>query len=235
VDDSNYGFATAVAVNSFGSAVHSNSIGASFFLILKTQDLTPDVFTCPSSNATRGFQTSSVQNSGNFGGWGPTTGVGSIGNETIPDASYSYCNPFPSSTALSAGFKFNNTLSSDFALASDVNPGSQTINGLPGSVVTVSPTDPPAAGSGNIGQAFGNTINHKNQGQNVLYGDGHVEFQTTCWCGSYRTGGSSTVRDNIYTSGTQQTKGGTLPGDANGDGGQQAADQYDSVLLPTSN
>jgi len=235
VDDSNYGFATAVAVNSFSTAVHSNSIGASFFLILKTQDLTPDVFTCPSSNATRGFQTSSVQNSGNFGGWGPTTGVGSIGNETIPDVSYSYCNPFPSSSALAAGFKFNNTLSSDFALAADVNPGSQLINGAAGSVITVSPTDPPAAATtGGTGQAYGNTINHKNQGQNVLYGDGHVEFQTTCWCGSYRTGGASTVRDNIYTAGTQQTKGGTVPGDANGDSGQAPADQYDSVLLPAS-
>jgi len=239
VDTSATGFGTTTAVNSFSTSVNANSVGASFFLILKTQDLTPDVFTCPSSNATRGFQTTSVQNSGNFGGWGPLTAsnaspaVGS--SETIPDVSYSYCNPFPSSSALAAGFKFNNTLSSDFALAADVNPGSQLISGYAGSVITVGPTDPPAASSSNgVGQAYGNTINHKNQGQNVLYGDGHVEFQTTCWCGSYRTGGASTVRDNIYTAGTQQVAGGAVPGDKNGDTGQAPVDQYDSVLLPTS-
>jgi prepilin-type processing-associated H-X9-DG protein len=242
VDDTDFGFGTVTAVNSFSTAVGTNSIGGSFFLILKTQDLTPDVFTCPSSNATRGFQTTSIQNSANFGGWGPTTGANATASETIPDVSYSYCNPFPSSSALAAGFKFNNTLSSDFALAADVNPGSQLINGQPGSVITVNPTDPPAAAAaGSTGQAYGNSINHKNQGQNVLYGDGHVEFQTTCWCGSYRTGGASTVRDNIYTAGTQQVAGGTVPTltaaggkGGGGDSNEQPLDQYDSVLLPTS-
>jgi len=138
---------------------------------------------------------------------------------------------------LSAGFKFNNTLSSDFALAADVNPGTQIISGFgPFGPTSVGPTDPPAAASSApVGQAFGNTINHKNQGQNVLYGDGHVEFQTTCWCGSYRTGGASTVRDNIYTAGTVQTSGGTPAGNTNSDAGQAPWDQYDSVLLPTSN
>jgi prepilin-type N-terminal cleavage/methylation domain-containing protein/prepilin-type processing-associated H-X9-DG protein len=239
IDGSDFGFGTVTASNSFSTSVNPNSVGASFFLILKTQDLTPDVFTCPSSNATRGFQNTSIQNSSNFGGWGPTSAANATSSETIPDVSYSYCNPFPSATALSAGFKFNNTLSSDFALAADVNPGSQSISGNNGSVITVGPTDPPAAQSNGAGQAFGNTINHKNQGQNVLYGDGHVEFQTTCWCGSYRTGGASTVRDNIYTNGTGQTAGsnggGKVPSDANGDTNQAPQDQYDSVLLPSSN
>jgi prepilin-type N-terminal cleavage/methylation domain-containing protein/prepilin-type processing-associated H-X9-DG protein len=240
VDDTAFGFGTVAAVNSFSTAVNSNSIGASFFLILKTQDLTPDVFTCPSSNATRGFQTTSIQNSGNFGGWGPTSAAGASTDtsETIPDVSYSYCNAFPSSTALSAGFKFNNTLSSDFALAADVNPGTQVINGNGGSgqgPAAVGPTDPPAANSAAPwGQAFGNTINHKNQGQNVLYGDGHVEFQTSCWCGSYRTGNASTVRDNIYTAGSLIASGATVVGNKSNDA-QAPIDQYDSVLLPTSN
>ena len=33
--------------------------------------------------------------------------------------------------------------------------------------------------------------NHQRQGQNVLYGDGHAEFQQNPFCGS--------KRDNIYT------------------------------------
>ncbi len=218
------------SVNSFnGTLTGINNVGASFFLLLKTQDLTPEVFICPSSNGTRGFQTFSVQNSNNFGGWGPASSA-NVTVETIPDVTYSYCAGFPQAAALSGGFKFNNTLSSDFPLAADVNPGTQTINGITGgSPLTVAPTDAPAASAGPHGQAFGNTINHKNQGQNVLYGDGHVEFQTTCWVGSYRNTGSATVRDNIYTSGTDIAAG----------GGQSLTggplDAYDSVLLPTSN
>ena len=92
-----------------------NSASASLYLILKTQDLTPEVFICPSSNGTRGFQTFSVQNSNNFGGWGPSTSTGASG-ETIPDVTYSYAAGFPQAAALSAGFKFNNTLSSDYRL-----------------------------------------------------------------------------------------------------------------------
>lgn len=221
------------AVSSFGSGATApgfNNVGASMFLILKTQDLTPEVFVCPSSNGTRGFQTFSVQNSNNFGGWGASSISAANTVETIPDVTYSYCAGFPNQTALSAGFKFNNTLSSDFPLAADVNPGLQTINGQGGSPATNNPTDAPAASAaGSTGQAYGNTINHKNQGQNVLYGDGHVEFQTTCWCGAYRTAGTTT-RDNIYTAGTAQPSATPFSGAT-----AAPADLVDGVLLPTSN
>jgi len=240
-DTTNTGFSTGtVPLNSFGSSVStSNNVGASFFLCLKTQDLTPDVFVCPSSNGTRGFQTSSVQNSCNFGGWGPTSATG-VGAYSIPDCTYSYATPFPSTTALSAGFKWNNTLASDFAMASDVNPGTQSINGVTADPTKVNSTDPPAASTAGNGQAYGNSINHKQQGQNVLYGDGHVEFQTTCWCGSYRTGGTVTVRDNIFTTNKTSTPTGTTA-----DSGAAVTeattgvtlpyDNLDSVLVPNAN
>ena len=156
----------------------------------------------------------------------------SAGAETIPDVTYSYQNPFPSSDAVrwASGYKFNNKLSSDFALAADVNPGTQTIDGVIGSPATVKPNDPLVASSRErASQTFGNSINHKNQGQNVLYGDGHVEFQTTCWCGSCRGNASAAVRDNIYTNGTQSTAGGGFGVSA------LPRDPFDSVLLPTSN
>ncbi len=208
----------------------ANSIGGSFFLLLKTQDLTPAIFVCPSSNGSPGFRTFSVQNSNNFGGWGPAS-AGAARTQAIPDVTYSYGNPFPSREYFEriSGFKLNNTLSSDFALAADVNPGMQTLHGVKGSPASVNPGDPANAGSDGRGQAFGNSINHRNQGQNVLYGDGHVEFQTTCWCGSYRGPGDSAVRDNIYTNGAQTTAGGSFGTDA------PPKDLLDSVCLPTSN
>lgn len=242
VDLTNAGFSTAgTPLSSFGSSTTLNTVnnvGASFFLILKTQDLTPDVFICPSSNGNRGFQTSSVQNSNNFGGWGPTSAT-NVGSYSIPDCTYSYAVPFPTALALSTGFKWNNTLASDFAMASDVNPGSQTINSTPSTVAAVSATDPPAASSTGTGQAFGNSINHKSQGQNVLYGDGHVEFQTTEWCGSYRTGGTVTVRDNIFCASTGKTTGVAGTDNQAVPSGtavtSEPYDNLDSVLLPTAN
>ena len=59
---------------------------ASFFLILKTQEITADVFTCPSTQAERAYgpgQSTGVQDSSNF--------------PAIPqNLSYSYACPFPS-------------------------------------------------------------------------------------------------------------------------------------------
>ena len=207
----------------------ANSVGGSFFLLLKTQDLTPAIFICPSSNGTPGFRTFSVQHSNNFGGWGSAS-AGAARTETIPDVTYSYGNPFPSREYFKriSGFKFNTTLSSDFALAADANPGIQTLHGVKGSPASVNPGDPTDAGSNGRGQVFGNSVNHRNQGQNVLYGDGHVEFQTSCWCGPYRSE-IATSRDNIYTNGTQSTAGGSFGADA------MPQDPFDSVCLPTSN
>ncbi len=208
-DYSNIGFSIgAEPVSSFTTIArggpHGNSVGASFFLLLKTMDLSPETFICPSSNATRGFQTASVQDSSNFGGWNNTANLTDIhvpAGYAIPDCSYSYQNPFPSASALQAGFKWNNTISSDFAIAADVNPGKSGIAGRSGGVETVAPGAPQGADSNppDTCQYWGNSSNHKFQGQNVLYGDGHVEFQTTCFCGPFRTG-TLNYRDNIYTS-----------------------------------
>jgi prepilin-type N-terminal cleavage/methylation domain-containing protein/prepilin-type processing-associated H-X9-DG protein len=239
-DDSNTGFGTGgTPLNSFGSvSVSTDNVGMSFFLVLKTQDLTPDVFICPSSNGTRGFSTSSVQDSNNFGGWGPSSATNPApGNGySIPDCTYSYQNPFPSTTALSAGFKWNNTLASDFAMASDVNPGSQTINGGSANPGLVNATDPPAASSTSpYGQAFGNSFNHKNQGQNVLYGDGHVEFQTTCFCGSYRAVSGTSFRDNIFVP-YVNANAGTATSNykaASTSNSMIPYDNLDSILLPS--
>jgi prepilin-type processing-associated H-X9-DG protein len=53
-------------------------------------------------------------------------------------------------------------------------------------------------------QVKANSNNHNGDGQNVLYADGHAEFQTTCFAGTIITGNGSasfnpTYRDNIYT------------------------------------
>ena len=175
----NFGFNVGTSpIDSFDTknkTVLPNSVGASFFLLLKTQEIGPEVFICPSTEANRRFATSRVSASCNFGGWRNNH----LSDYETPDCSYSYAVPFPSKAAEKDGFVLTNTLSSDFALASDVNPGQSTYQSHIGNSTTVSPTDPQGPQPDGGGQYFGNSPNHKHQGQNVLYGDGHVEFQTT--------------------------------------------------------
>jgi prepilin-type processing-associated H-X9-DG protein len=68
----------------------------------------------------------------------------------------------------------------------------------------------------------GNSANHNHEGQNVGFGDGHVEWQATPLCGI--------DQDNIYTfgkSGKDADKGGEgINGSPIGPG--------DSVLLPSA-
>jgi prepilin-type processing-associated H-X9-DG protein len=110
----------------------------------------------------------------------------------------------------------NYTLTSDFAIAADMNPG-------PPGVVAVAPNSTRAQ------MAQANTRNHNGDGQNVLYADGHVEFQNTPFCGMLRGRTPATgYRDNVYTHGA-----GFAGAPGVGVMGA-AADPLDSVLLPWS-
>jgi len=187
--------------------VGENNVCSSLFLLLKTQDLTSEVFICPSSQGERDtFENKTSQDRSNF--------------TKIPDnLTYSYIVPFPSQEAMDAGFKLNYTLTSDFAIAGDMNPGDT--GGNPTDSVSKVTTQ-----SARKDMANGNSNNHNGDGQNVLYADGHVEFQNSPFCGMQR--GTSTTkgwRDNIYT-GIAAESGKSAKGGS-------PVDQLDSILLPT--
>src|SRR5205823_7079717 len=113
--------------------------------------------------------------------------------ERIPDnMTYSLATPFPSQAALSAGFRWKNTFNAEFALAADINPGTRGGSNPPNNVLG------PAHDAPQRQMMAANSNNHRNKGQNVVYGDGHVEFQTMPYCGALHDGG---FRDNIYTAG----------------------------------
>lgn len=189
--------------------VGGNNVVASLFLLLRTQDIGSEVFTCPSSNATKddfGGGSNTAQNRANF-------------SNLATNLSYSYANPFPTSTALGSGYKLNNSLSPDFAVASDINPGTTGTGNLVTAVRTASPSSQ---------MRFGNTNNHDRDGQNVLYGDGRVEFQQSPFVG--------VTRDNIFTrSDTTSSTGAANPTAFYTTSTITAspADANDSVLLPT--
>jgi prepilin-type processing-associated H-X9-DG protein len=74
----------------------------------------------------------------------------------------------------------------------------------------------------------GNSNNHQNEGQNVLYGDGHVEFSQSCLCGPLQGTGNNTYNDNIYTARTASGQTSYNPGNTtNG-----PFDNIDNILYP---
>ena len=153
----------------------ANDVSAALFLLLRTQDLTPNFFVCPSAPAGEPWD---------FGGKPPSQLSNFPGRQFL---SYSYANPYPSRAAIDAGLRFTTALAPDFALAADMNSGMQSLAG-------VKPTSPRP----HLEEV--NSRNHGGQGQNVLYADGHVEWADTVFCGMSRPlPGGGAERDNIYT------------------------------------
>jgi len=202
---------TSFAQTGAASPVGNNNVCASFFLVLKSQDLTSEVFICPSSQGERD----------NFGGF---TKDDRSNWTAIPlNLTYSYIVPFSTLTARNAGFKVNFTLSSDFAIAADMNPG--VAGGVPIDNVLR------ASNASRKDMADANTNNHNGDGQNVLYADGHVEFANSPYAGSPRSvAGATPPRDHIYTAGGIDDPTTTTGAVTGGKGPQH---QVDSYLLPT--
>jgi prepilin-type N-terminal cleavage/methylation domain-containing protein/prepilin-type processing-associated H-X9-DG protein len=153
-----------------------NNIPQAMFLLVRTQDMTTEVFTCPSGTAEKDLMDNSAATSrSNF------TGEGSNGTKVNKNLSYSFVNVYPSSTAIGVGYKtFITAFSSDFAVAADIAP----LSGGHADMIAI------VTNSQRSVVIKGNSKNHDSDGQNVLYADGHAEFQQTPLCG--------TQRDNIY-------------------------------------
>jgi prepilin-type N-terminal cleavage/methylation domain-containing protein/prepilin-type processing-associated H-X9-DG protein len=181
---------------------YSNNVPMALYLLLRTEDITSSVFVCPSSNATADV----------YGG-GTNTALNQVNFTNIQaNLSYSYACPYPDTNALGSGFKMVQGLEPTFAVAADINPGT---TGNSGNDNVLFPNTSSSAQQ----MQEGNSNNHGKQGQNVLYGDGHVEFQNNPFCG--------VDRDNIYT------RGGVTWGTTAQDLVSSPYTANDSVLLPT--
>jgi prepilin-type N-terminal cleavage/methylation domain-containing protein/prepilin-type processing-associated H-X9-DG protein len=150
----------------------NNDVTAALFMLLRTQDITSEVFTCPSSNAEKDL----------YGG-GTNAPINRTNFTSSKNLSYSYQNPYPGTQAIGAGFKFNNTLGAEFAICADINPGSAPFGS--------DDVDDPTSTSSAKDMKLANSNNHDKDGQNILYGDGHVAWESNPFVG--------VNRDNIYT------------------------------------
>jgi prepilin-type N-terminal cleavage/methylation domain-containing protein len=186
-----------------------NNVPQALFLLIRTEDMSPGVFVCPSSGATPDT----------YGGPG-STALNQINFTNISaNLSYSIQNPYADSNAQGSGFSWEyGKIDPGFAMAADINPGTNSAGSTACNVIAVTSS----SSSQDVMQ--GNSLNHQQTGQNVLYGDNSVQFQNTPFVGiDY---------DNIYT------RGGPSFGLAAGAPGEDLmASPYsanDSVLLPTS-
>ena len=156
--------------------VTNNDVSASLFLLLRNEQIGSEVFICPSSSAEKWDFGGGANTAQNWVNWNAQAGI-------IKNLSYSYQNPFASTTSVTYGWNLRNP-DSTYAIASDINPGRTVPNGSfnPATVLTNSP---------NSVMRQGNSTNHDQDGQNVLFGDGHADWQTNPFCG--------TQHDNIFT------------------------------------
>src|SRR5205809_8016997 len=126
-------------------------------------------------------------------------------------------NACPNAGVISATNKtwWTSNMGAEYAVAADLNPGT--------SPTATDNVFKPTATSSAKDMKLGNSNNHDKDGQNILYGDGHVSWESNPFVG--------VNRDNIYTAMTgsqtnQQENTGTV-------GKLGAYDANDSVLLPT--
>jgi prepilin-type N-terminal cleavage/methylation domain-containing protein len=146
------------------SAVEPNDVTASLWLLVRLKYATPNVFVCPSTDATP-QPVGDLQAQGNFA--------------SQQHLSYSYATPF----SVLPDYQLNgDRLRPEFAVMADMNPGIGDGSDVVG----------PDANTPVLQRSKGNSRNHKRAGQNVLFGNGIVEFKTSHYCGW--------GKDNIYTS-----------------------------------
>jgi len=199
----------ATAVDPFITLGTGNDVAQAMFLIIRTQDITSEVFTCPSNGQAQ---------KDTYGTAAGAAAVNKLSFSKKENLSYSMANPYPPKTTVDNGYKWNTTLSSEFAIAGDLNPGKS------GTTYDVNaPTD---ANSASSVMKKANSANHTGSGENLLYGDGHVSYEPNPFNG--------TKRDNVYTCGvanddTKTTS--TAACDANSDGANPKW-YGDSVLIP---
>lgn len=168
-----------------------NDMTATLFLLLRTYNLPSATFVCPSRQEFFPDRFDSTFAAGTIPN--ATRDPKKRSNFSSPfNLSYSVTNMFPPLKAVKMGWKWRSDANAGFAIMADLNPGER----YPGScVVTVSGlwggTGPQTPSDGEYFQRRANSRNHQRQGQNVLYADGHVTWNSTAFCGFNQ--------DNIYT------------------------------------
>jgi type II secretory pathway pseudopilin PulG len=161
----------ATAVDAFHGAVSPNDVTAPLWLLARNQKLPTKIFICPYSDVNE-FEVDlgDPSTQANF-------------TKYTKNLGYSYANPYPDDAAVAKGYKLTSKIGANFPVMADLNPG----------VSAQRKADPflPTPTSGASDMKYANSENHEREGENVLFGDGHVVYVLNPFCG--------VSQDNIYT------------------------------------
>jgi hypothetical protein len=159
-------------IGRYGDARPNNPAIAMYLLVRET-GATPDIFICPSTSHSPDRQ-GSPKNQMNFA--------------EEENLSYSIANPYPrTGVGVKAGYVWTTSAPPMLAIAADRCTGE---------------FDPTATANSpsNVLREM-RSHNHSQEGQNVLFANGHAEWAGTVWCGDQN--------DNVYTSAKVGASSGT--------------------------
>jgi prepilin-type N-terminal cleavage/methylation domain-containing protein len=150
------------------------TITASFYLLVKYAEVTPKSFICKGDTGVSEFEPGNNMDMTLLWDFGPTT-------EAASHCSYSLQQPY-------SQYALSTTSDPGMCIAADPNPW---LGDRDQSVFTGTGLGTFQLQGGKEYTKMGNTINHQDEGQNVLFLDSHVNFEGVSFCG--------VNEDNIYT------------------------------------
>jgi len=163
----------AYKLNADGSGGQA-SISSCFYLLVKYAEVTPKSFICKGDSGTSEFKLSNETNAGSL----EFIDCWDFGTEPLKHCSYTYHLPF-------GLYALTTSSEPGMAVAADRSPW---LDSPAATAKTISGFNP----TGTIDQQkYGNSISHQEDGQNVLFMDGHVYFEKRAFC--------AINDDNIFT------------------------------------
>jgi prepilin-type processing-associated H-X9-DG protein len=189
------------------STVAANDVTASLFLLVRNKHITDlNRFICPSSGDVAD-RISNPSLRSNF--------------RSGRNLSYGYASPF----SLVPEYRLNDTMPARCAILADKAPA-----GLEATLSTASSKSDPFQ----IRKL--NSMNHRGAGQNVLFADGSVRFETSPFCGVQKDSGVANWGDNIFSALAAKPLTQEVPHDQAGIYSTQSSPsyQYDSLLVPAA-
>jgi len=167
----------AFGLNKTDGSGGNATITSNLFLLVKFAEVTPKSFLCKGDSGVKEFKIGEFVNNKEL------IEVWDFGPNPREHCSYTYHYPFGA---------FALTTSSDpgMAVASDRSPWIEDCTGPPGETQNNGPVTFKFDGSA-LEQKEGNAITHQDDGQNVLFMDGHVKFEKRSFC--------AIDDDNIYS------------------------------------
>ncbi|MGE5294854.1 MAG: type II secretion system protein [Solirubrobacterales bacterium] len=193
------------------------TITSCFYLLVKYAEVTPKSFICKGDSGTTEFKLSDLTSSGATTSTTELIDLWDFGPAAtaFKSCSYAYHVPFGS---------YALTVSSEpsFAVAADRNPWLKSPAGDAQVFGNFKPDLTGYTGGTTETAKAGNAVAHRNEGQNVMFLDTHVDFEKRAYC--------SLEDDNIYTISSVTDKGsplGVVPTASN----YQPLNRKDSVLI----